>query len=166
MADSAPGASGEPVAPSESPAIVWFRDDLRLSDNPAVNRALASGRPLIFVYVIDDQGSGLRPLGGAARWMLHQSLAALDAALNQRGAQLLFMRGAAVEAIDWLTRQCGAGAVHWNRRYGGAERAVDAGVKASLGARGILAESDNAALLREPWTTRNRAGEQIGRAHV
>ena len=159
MADSAPGASEEQVAHSESPALVWFRDDLRLSDNPALNRAVASGRPLVFVYILDDQSQGIRPLGGAARWMLHQSLAALAAALQQRGGQLLYMRGAAAEAIDWLSRQCGASAVYWNRRYGGAERALDAGVKVALSARGVLAESDNAALLREPWTIKNQAGE-------
>jgi deoxyribodipyrimidine photo-lyase len=142
-----------------APAIVWFRDDLRLSDNPALNRAVATGRPLICVYIFDDTSADIRPLGGAARWMLHQSLNALEASLRQRGGTLVLMRGAALEIIERIARQCAVGACFWNRRYGAAERAVDSAVKSALAARGILAQSDNCALLREPWTIKNQAGE-------
>ena len=59
------------------PAIVWFRDDQRVADNPAVDAAVASGRPLLCVYVHDEESDGIRPLGGAAKWWLHGSLRAL-----------------------------------------------------------------------------------------
>lgn len=61
-------------------AVVRFRDDLRVSDHPALVRAAESGRPVIGAYVFDER-AGARPLGGAARWRLHGSLRALDAAL-------------------------------------------------------------------------------------
>ena len=65
---------------SAPPCIVWFRDDLRLSDHPALHAAASSGRPVICLYVLDEPGrtSGARPLGGAARWWLAQSLRALQ----------------------------------------------------------------------------------------
>jgi deoxyribodipyrimidine photo-lyase len=147
------------MADEAAPAIVWFRDDLRLSDNPALSRAVATGRPLICLYILDAESAGIRPPGGAARWMLHQTLHALDASLRKRGGELVLMRGAALEIIERVAREGAAGACFWNRRYGAAERAVDSAVKSALAARGVAAESDNGAMLREPWTIKNQAGE-------
>ncbi|MBN3821806.1 deoxyribodipyrimidine photo-lyase, partial [Paraburkholderia sp. Se-20369] len=62
------------AVPSVAPAIVWFRDDLRLTDHPALTRAVQSGRPLVCVYVRDTGDGAGRPLGGAANWWLHGSL--------------------------------------------------------------------------------------------
>ncbi|WP_198378284.1 deoxyribodipyrimidine photo-lyase, partial [Neoroseomonas rubea] len=70
------------------PAILWFRQDLRLADNPAL--LALEGRPVLPVYVLED---GPRAPGGAARWWLHHSLAALARALADRGAPLLLLRG-------------------------------------------------------------------------
>ena len=44
------------------PVIIWFRDDLRLADNPALSAAAASGRPLLSVFVHDEKTEGLQPL--------------------------------------------------------------------------------------------------------
>ncbi|MBV8392270.1 MAG: deoxyribodipyrimidine photo-lyase, partial [Alphaproteobacteria bacterium] len=80
-------------------SIVWFRNDLRLSDNPALLAALGSGRPVVPVFVLDEQTEGLRPRGDAARWWLHHSLAALEASLQGLGSQLILRRGPAEEVI-------------------------------------------------------------------
>lgn len=144
---------------SPSPAIVWFRDDLRVADNPALHHAAASGRPLICVYVLDEQSDGLRPLGGAARWWLHGALEALDASLSSLGGRLAILQGSAAQEIETLVAQTGAGAVYWNRRYGAAERALDSGLKKNLEARGITVRSSNGQLLTEPWTVLNGAGQ-------
>ncbi|NJO54192.1 MAG: deoxyribodipyrimidine photo-lyase, partial [Bacteroidales bacterium] len=66
------------TADPKGPAVVWFRDDLRLSDNPALTAAAGSGRPIIGLYVLDETGNGSRPLGAAARWWLAGSLRALS----------------------------------------------------------------------------------------
>ena len=63
-----------------SPSIVWFRDDLRLADNPALRAAIDRDEPVIGLYVLDEETPGIRPLGGAARWWLHHSLASLGRA--------------------------------------------------------------------------------------
>ena len=141
------------------PAIVWFRDDLRLADNPAFHAAAASGRPLICVYVFDEESGGLRPLGAAAKWWLHGSLAALGDALRSLGGQLLVLRGAADRVVEALASQADARGVYWNRRYDAAGRAVDTRLKSALKGRGIAVESFKGALLHEPWTAKNKSGE-------
>src|ERR1700674_2831420 len=110
-----------------SPCIVWFRDDLRLSDHPALHAASMTGAPVICLYVL-DQGSerarNARPLGGAARWWLAQSLRALHKSLNAVGTSLLLRQGRAAEIIAGLARQTGADTVCWNEIAHAPDRAV------------------------------------------
>src|SRR5271168_94674 len=97
--------------------ILWFRDDLRLADNPALHAAAVSGRPLICLYVFDEESEGVRPLGGAARWWLPGSLAKLNDTLAKHGGELLILRGAAAETVERLAIDIQPQAVFWNRRY-------------------------------------------------
>ncbi|MGB0910476.1 MAG: deoxyribodipyrimidine photo-lyase, partial [Nitrospirales bacterium] len=64
---------------TQHPVIVWFRQDLRLRDNPALSSALQTKRPIVFVYIWPDDTRNPWPIGGASRWWLHQSLHALEA---------------------------------------------------------------------------------------
>jgi deoxyribodipyrimidine photo-lyase len=141
-----------------SPSIVWFRDDLRLADHPALRAALDRGEPVVGLYVLDEESAGIRPLGGAARWWLHHSLASLADDLRARGSHLVLRRGAAASAVRSLVDDIGAGAVYWNRRYGGAERAVDTDLKDGLRADGVEVESFAANVLFEPWTVKTGSG--------
>ncbi|TFD25606.1 deoxyribodipyrimidine photo-lyase [Cryobacterium sp. TMS1-13-1] len=146
-----------PLAPAESnehagPSVVWFRDDLRVGDHPALHAALARHRPIVAVYVFDDESPGVRPLGGAARWWLHQSLRSLGATLEALGGRLILRRGPAAPIITEIARETDAAAVFWNRRYGSAERMIDTAIKAELRADGVDAHSFAGSLLFEPWT--------------
>ena len=98
-------------------SIVWFRNDLRLADNPALIAGLGSGRPVVPVYVLDEETEGVRPPGAASRWWLHHSLQSLDAFLHALGSRLILRRGPAELAIMELTAECDAQAVYWNRIY-------------------------------------------------
>ncbi|WP_210251018.1 cryptochrome/photolyase family protein [Microvirga thermotolerans] len=140
------------------PALVWFRDDHRLSDNPALSAAVDSGAPLLCLYILDESSQGVRPLGGAARWWLHGSLDALDRSLRELGNRLVIFQGPAEEVVDRLVETTNPSGVYWNRRYQAAEIAVDRAIKARLTARGIAVRSFNGRLLHEPWQVRNRAG--------
>ncbi len=142
----------------QRPSLVWFRDDLRLADNPALSAAVSRGEPVIGVYVLDEDSPGIRPLGGAARWWLHHSLASLGERLGERGSVLVLRRGAAATEIARLVAETNAGAVFWNRRYGGPERALDTAIKQSLRASGVEVASFAGHLLFEPWTLRTGAG--------
>ena len=112
-----------------SPSIVWLRDDLRLADNPALRAAVDAGGPVVVLYVLDEESPGIRPLGGAARWWLHHSLASLADRLEEKGARLVLRRGPAGRAVREAVTDAGARAVYWNRRYGGAEREIDTELK-------------------------------------
>ena len=142
---------------SPSPALVWFREDLRLADNPALRAALDSGRPVLCVYIFDEQSPGLRAMGGASRWWLHHSLDALDADLRKIGGRLDVFRGAARTVLELLVRDTSAAALYWTRRYDRAGMAIDTAIKAELGAR-IAVESFGGKLLAEPWTIKTKTG--------
>jgi deoxyribodipyrimidine photo-lyase len=141
-----------------SSTIVWLRDDLRLDDNPALSAAAASPDRMTVVYILDEDSPGIRPLGGAAKWWLHHSLAALSADLESKGSRLLLRRGAASAGLRALAEETDAGQILWNRRYGLAERTVDAGIKEWAAGQGITATSFQANLLFEPWTVRTGTG--------
>ena len=100
-----------------TPAIVWFRGDLRLGDNPALEAAVARGGAVVPVFILDDATEGRWRAGEASRWWLHQSLASLDASLRDRGLRLVLARGDSEAALAGLARATGAGAVFWSRRH-------------------------------------------------
>ena len=114
---------------SDGTSLVWLRDDLRLDDNPAMAEAARRGAPLTVAYIRDEESDGVRPLGGAARWWLHHSLAALAADLESKGSRLVLRRGRAADVIKDLAVRTQASHIFWNRRYGQPERTVDAGLK-------------------------------------
>ncbi len=141
-----------------APSILWFRQDLRLADNPALDAALARGAPILPVYVLDDETPGRWVAGGAGRWWLHRSLTSLAADLENLGRPLVLRRGPAERVILELADEIGAGAVFWNRCYEPFAIARDTRIKTALHARGLTAESGNAALLFEPWLPQTKSG--------
>jgi deoxyribodipyrimidine photo-lyase len=143
---------------TERPSLVWFRQDLRLADNPALAAACARGGPVICLYVLDDETQGAWRMGGASRWWLHHSLAALSADLASQGQRLTLRQGRGAHIIKDLVAEAGADAVFWNRRYEPAQIAHDTALKADLAAMGIAVHSFNSALLHEPWTVKTQGG--------
>ncbi len=139
-------------------SLVWLRDDLRIADNPALRAAVDRDEPIVVLFVLDEQSPGIRPLGGAARWWLHHSLAALGERLADKGAHLVLRRGAASDVVPRVAADTGADAVFWNRRYGGAEREIDTALKQRLREDGCEVESFAASLLFEPWTVKTGGG--------
>ena len=144
---------------SFSPALVWFRCDFRLADNPALSAAIKRGDGIVpvFIHVPDEEAPWQS--GGASRWWLHQSLAALAADLRAVGSRLVIRRGPALETLRALVKETGAAAVYWNRRYEPAVIARDAKVNEALRQDGLAVESFNAALLHEPGTIQNQSGK-------
>ncbi|PYI65174.1 deoxyribodipyrimidine photolyase [Arthrobacter livingstonensis] len=147
--------------------IAWFRDDLRIADNPALFAALEGndgGTLTIAVYVHDEVSENIRPLGSAARWWLHHGLRELRAQLSELGVPLVLHQGTALlkipEATEALRQHFGLNpedlSVYWNRRYGGGERAVDASLMELLRGQGATVSSFSATLLHEPWTVQTQ----------
>ncbi|MDX2176745.1 MAG: deoxyribodipyrimidine photo-lyase [Candidatus Sumerlaeia bacterium] len=141
------------------PIIVWFRRDLRLADNPALHAAVETGRPVVPVFI--ESGSEEAPWqpGGAARWWLHQSLAALGKSLAQAGAPLVLRQGAALAQLERLLGETGATAVYWNRLYEPALIERETRIKAALKARGVEARSFKSAVLLEGHEIATKQGK-------
>ena len=148
------------------PCIVWFRDDLRLADHPALHAASRTGAPVICLYVLDEQSDvprapGARPLGGAARWWLAQSLRALQKQLSATGSPLVLRKGPATKIIADLARETGAGAVFWNEIAQAPHRAVADQVAAALREIGVASQSFPGDLLVAPAAIRNKEGRGL-----
>ena len=108
-----------------APIILWFRNDLRLSDHPALTAAAETDAPILPLYILDDETPGRLCMGGASRWWLHGSLASLAKDLKQRGGELCLRRGKAAEVIEALLAETGASAVHATRGYEPWETALE-----------------------------------------
>lgn len=99
-------------------ALVWFQQDLRLADNPALDAATRTKSSVVIpVYIWSPREEGEWRPGAASRWWLHKSLASLDAGLRKRGSRLLLMSGDFGTVLPKLAKDCGASVVFWNRRY-------------------------------------------------
>ena len=145
---------------SETVDIVWLRNDFRLDDQPAIHAV--ANRSALFVYVHDDSGGEARPLGGAAKWRLAESLTALENELSTRGARLDIVKGDAEETILALAAAATAARVLWNRRYEGGAKALDAHVEKALKERDVEALTFNGALMREPADLAKPDGAPVG----
>lgn len=128
--------------------LLWFRDDLRVTDHPALTAALSHG-PTVAMWI--RESTGPRPLGAATRWWYHRSLEELGEALGVLGVPLIFAAGDAREIIPATAERIGATCVRWSRRYAPVARRIDAELKASLSAAGIAAHSHPGSLLVEPF---------------
>jgi deoxyribodipyrimidine photo-lyase len=141
-----------------APALVWFRLDLRLQDNPALNAALIRGGPVIPIYIHDEAAEGRWVPGAASRWWLHHSLGALGGALRVRGSRLTLTRGDAGAVLLDLARTTGAVAVYWNDRGEPAIVARDRRIRSRLIAAGLEVKTFNGSFLFAPSAVANQSG--------
>lgn len=130
--------------------LVWFRADLRISDNPALSAAMARGGRVIALYIIETD-AGLRPIGAASRWWLHRSLNVLAESLAALGIALETAEGPAETVLFSRLRAHEADAVFWNRRYGPAVRALDAAIMARCARQNVAARDFSGGVLVEPF---------------
>jgi deoxyribodipyrimidine photo-lyase len=139
-----------------SVSLVWFRNDLRLADNPALCAAVAGAKALLPVFILDEG------IGGASRWWLHHSLTALAADLAALGAKLVLRRGDPVEVIPALAAEVGATSVHAARSYEPAMRDADKAVDATLKAAGIAFHRHLSTTLFAPEAIKTQSGGLYG----
>jgi len=138
-----------------SSAIVWFRQDLRLHDNPALISAVKSGLPLIFLYIDDTNIENNWQLGAASKWWLHHSLQSLSQDLAKMGANLILRRGDSQKILAELISQADAKALFYNRCYEPYAIARDTKIKKMPD---IEVNSFNGSLLVEPWNLKTKQG--------
>lgn len=138
--------------------VMWFRQDLRLRDNPALCAAASSGTVLP-VYVLDDGNAGEWKMGGASRWWLHHSLKRLNESLEGR---LWVLQGDAERELLKLCAALPVRKVVWNRCYEPWRRRRDEGIEKALNRAGVETEICKGSLLWEPWESGKADGTPYG----
>lgn len=136
--------------------VVWFRQDLRLSDLPALEAAASAGAQVVPLYIFDERDPWA--LGGASRWWLHHSLAALASSIAERGGELILRSGNAEEQLKDVCESVGATTVHCSRRYEPASAALEQTLHKSLDSSGIRLRRFPGSLLHEPGSVLTGGG--------
>jgi len=134
--------------------IHWFRQDLRIQDNPSLSEASQLGTVLP-IYILDDKNAGEHMLGGASCWWLHHSLHALNQSLK---GKLSVYAGDPKKILIDLVEEHNVKAVFWNRCYEPWRIARDKKIKKSLEVHNIETSSFNGSLLWEPWEVLKKDG--------
>lgn len=131
--------------------LVWFRQDLRLFDNPALHFAASKGDIIpVFIY---PEG-----LGGASYWWLNQSLKKLINNFSEHGIELILTKGKPEVILPELAQKVSATSLVWNRVYSPKGIEQGANVKQAFCATDIHLQSFNGQLLIEPSTVLNKQG--------
>jgi deoxyribodipyrimidine photo-lyase len=141
------------------PTILWFRQDLRIYDNPALHEAIEKGGSIVPIYIHSPDEEGDWGLGGASKWWLHHSLTSLSNDLESIGLHLIIRKGKSLEGLQDLIKETNADNVLWNRRYEPNIIKRDTEIKSKLKSEGIHVKTFNANLLFEPWTIANKQGK-------
>ena len=128
-------------------AICWFRQDLRVADNPALF-ASHTHEQVLPIYILDDITAGEQQMGAASRVWLHHSLSSLNQSLDDH---LALFQGAAQDILMDVIKRHQVKAIYWNRCYEPWRMARDQQIKTALESAGVQVESFNGSLLWEPW---------------
>lgn len=135
------------------PVLLWLRQDLRLSDHPAL-AAAALRAEVIPLFILDDATPAPWQWGGASRWWLHHSLSAL-----QRAAPVVLTEGKTEETLRAAIQNSGAGALYFTRDYAPWSGALEQRVKTLCDDMGVECHRLGGFLLHEPDSIRNQQGE-------
>ncbi len=144
---------------SEQPIIVWFRNDLRLTDNLAVARAAETGAPVIGLYIRQPSDDDQRAMGAASKWWLHHSLESLKADIEGAGSCIVFRTGKPHDVIKEVAQESGAHCVHITRHYEPDAVNLEKRLKTSLEEEGIALRRYSGALLCEPEDIETQNGD-------
>jgi deoxyribodipyrimidine photo-lyase len=142
-----------------APALVWFRRDLRIADNPALYAAAQSGRPVVCVYVREPDRALDLSTGAAADWWLHHSLEHLAGRLEALGARLVLLDGPASERLPQLASELGAAEVYWNRTEWPWLDKRDCALATTLQEQGVTPRGFRIATLVDPASLLNGSGQ-------
>jgi deoxyribodipyrimidine photo-lyase len=143
---------------SNNPIIYWFRDDLRLHDLPALKAAVATGKPVLACYILDDDSPEHWRMGSASRWWLHHSLDALSSAIEALGGRLYLASGCPEQILGALAQDAGASQIYCSRSYEPWAQALERRVEAALENLDVELLCFRGSLLFDPGQVKTQAG--------
>ena len=140
---------------SDHASVVWFRKDLRLSDNPALFHAVKAEKVIpLYIWNSEEEPA----LGGASKFWLHHSLLKLQESLEQKGSPLIIRQGEPLEILQEILTTTSAKTLHWNRRYEPEVVDQDEEIEQSLKEAGYGIQTYKSYLLAEPTEIQNLKG--------
>jgi deoxyribodipyrimidine photo-lyase len=139
-----------------STALIWFRLDLRVQDNAALQAAIRLGLEIVPVYIWPPEDEHPWDAGGASKWFLHHALKDLQQSLEAHQLKLIIRKGDALEVLKTLIHETNAQAIFWNRQYEPQAIERDTHIKKTLINQGLHLQSFNSSLLYDPLTIRNK----------
>lgn len=142
----------------DKPIVLWFRNDLRLGDHAALVAAVRTGAPILPLYILDDASPKQWKMGGAARWWLDKSLAALSDDLAGRGSPLVLRRGDSEMELLRIIEETVAASVYFTRSYEPWAVALEQRLKTKLDEANVAFRRFGGRLLREPEDMRTSNG--------
>jgi deoxyribodipyrimidine photo-lyase len=142
-----------------APAILWFRQDLRLTDHPALRAACGSRQPLVACYVLDDESPGTWRPGSASRWWLHHSLQALAEDIALLGGRLVLLRGDTIDQLTDLAAGTGADSIYCTRMVEPWAARLEERLRQQGEAEGFTLRRYPGSLLFEPEDISNQSGQ-------
>ncbi len=144
---------------SIKPAIIWFRKDLRLEGHLALHYAIKQGKPIVFLYVLDEDSMGKWKMGSAQKVWLHHSLSALEENLKSHKGHLLLRKGDTISSLEDVIKKTGADTLLFHRCYDPADLALEKKVKSHF--KDLEVTSFLSYLLFEPWVIKNKQGKHF-----
>lgn len=136
-------------------AIVWFRSDLRLTDNEALSYASSQDFHVIFLYIHDSS----HHVGAAAKWFLHQALTSLAKNIkNKFKTNLIIQSGDPQQVLEKIAKRYNVNNIFWNRVYEPYTIQRDSDIKTHFQDKQFTVKSFNSSLLVEPGQLKNLSG--------
>ena len=134
--------------------VMWFRQDLRLADNPALTNALEDGKTLA-IFIFDNVNSKEHVNGAASKWWLHHSLIKLNKSLQNK---LCLFRGNPIDILDEINKQFEISNIFWSRCYEPWRIKRDKKIKKHFNDQNVNVNTFNGSLLWEPWNIAKKDG--------
>jgi len=137
-----------------SNALIWFREDLRLTDNPALSTACQNHKRVLCVYILDAIH-----LGEAQKWWLIQSLESLQHSLAKQDAALLILSGDPLTVLSELSVKYQCDHLYWNRRYEPSLWKSDNQLEQTITKQDLTVHTFPGSLFFEPKDIHNQSGQ-------
>ncbi len=138
--------------------IHWFREDLRLEDNPALSAASDAGLPIISLYILDEDHSNSFKVGPAQKIWLHFFLKSLEKSLKKYSIPLVIEKGKLVEVWQKLLKKISPKQVTWNRSFNQFIAKRDGKIRQLLENHDVNVQDFNGTFLIDPSAFTNQSG--------
>jgi deoxyribodipyrimidine photo-lyase len=118
-------------------SVFWFRRDLRLYDNTALNKALESGCKVLPIFIFDQNIIDELPADDPRISFIYDTIFKINKELNRYGSSLKIIKGDPIKVWEELISEFEIEHVFWNKDYEPYAVSRDNQIKQLLSTKGI-----------------------------